>query len=401
MAKVLVESFVSDILSAAELVILAKISADRNPAGGMREQAREDAHISNRVTSLDVWLALEYPLGYDQRSVETLALASSYRPEKGHLHLPSSKGHSFTQPSLAAIFYDNSQNPSAFTSPFERQFSTLRLLPIAYKWMVAFLNLRELSDKELGGRFRYAISIALRELRLRRVPAVLEGSRRKKNNYAFWLELPGLGDSDDVEEMLQPRTRSLLTLEAQKKFRDTEPWDTTHIAFGDFAEYKDRTLVPETFSIDCAGRKTIEGDPVNLENYNWCMARFDMKDPACHYFLCVGFVVSKMCKRLKFIKDYQAPANIRQLYEIGSAAIPNEVTAQVLNTPFTTLSAYDGQPTKGHSMERPFLVMFTVYAMSYFFPDSPLRKNLAVKRPAGGVWTSKHSKLRYSAQITF
>lgn len=66
MGKVLVESFVAEIQSAAEMVILTKIQADRNPGGRNLIQAREDAHVSSRVTSLDVWLALEYPLAYEE-----------------------------------------------------------------------------------------------------------------------------------------------------------------------------------------------------------------------------------------------------------------------------------------------------------------------------------------------
>lgn len=400
MAKVLVETFVKNIQVAAEVVILAKIQAERKGGGGHLVQAREDAHVASRVTSLDVWLELDHPLAYDERPVESLALALTYRPEKGRLQLPTTKGHNFTQPSLAIMFYNLSQKPAAFTSPFEHKYSVLRLLPIAFKWMVRFLNIGELSDSELKGRFIYAVTVALRELKVRRIPATLEGSRQKKNNYLTWLEIPGLDGCEELENLLQPQTRSLLTVEAQKSFRDSTAWDTCNVAFGDFAEYKDRTLAPETFDIECAGRKTIEADPVNLENYTWCLKHFSMNDPACHYLLCVGFVISKMCKRLKFMKDRVAPANLADLYDIGSAAVPNTLTAKVLNTPFTTLSAYDGKATKGHTLERPFLVMFTVYAMSYLFPDSPLRMALAKSPGAGGVWTSKHSKSRSSAGTT-
>lgn len=292
------------------------------------------------------------------------------------------------------MFYDISQKPTGFTTPFERQYSTLHLIPIAYKWMVGFLNLDELSDQDLKARFIYAVKIALRELRVRRIPATLSETRRKNNNYTTWLEIPGPEKSDELDDLLQPQTRSLLTLEAQKSFRNGAAWDTCNVAFGDFAEFKDRTLAPDTFNIVSAGQKDVESDTVILDNYTWCMQRFDMADPVCHYLMCVGFVFSKMCKRLKFPKNYRAPNNLTDLYTIGSAAIPNAITAQVCNTPFTAVSAYQGQPTKGHSLETPFLVMFTVYAMSYFFPDSPLRIALKKSGGAGGTWTNKHGALQ-------
>lgn len=164
------------------------------------------------------------------------------------------------------------------------------------------------------------------------------------------------------------------------------PWDLPEM-IGQIKLFTHKEVLPRDWTLEAASLSGVNKEDLYVsDTYRWVQARYDGSQELHRMALLWSIMFSWILPRIL------VPAGRRKLVQTHSQT---EATEAVLNIPWE-------EPPKGRKGFRdrlPFVVMVTCTIISFFEPDSPLRKRMAAnKNELGPAWTNKHCELHNRCQ---
>lgn len=384
LAYLLVEVFTSDVVSFIWKRFGGEIETQSND---------DDAHVARtgrtRMAAYKEWSNLVYPLAFDaepiriptrrrrnevkRNSWELLAIISSTKADR-QLNIADVR---WTTDELGEQFVEMTKaiGRRRVKAPLIHGALMHHTLPLAQdRLFERKRNPTQAGREDVEQALGQALGRVLAARRIEFVPyhAPSEGhSVRYAADPGWWIKIirPSqiivLEDSDsDEQEALAEANRS-----------PTAPWDLPESVQG-IIPFLHKTILPRQWTLDAASlgeRGNREG--WIIDTYEWVDRNYDGKKPLHRMALLWSFLFSHLLPRIGMPEKASIPRS-------DSAEV---ATAAIQNIPWVTPAR------KGCTDTLPFIVMLTCVIISFFEPESPLRRHLMMNNNhLGTQWTAKH-----------
>ncbi|KAG2738230.1 hypothetical protein P692DRAFT_20882808 [Suillus brevipes Sb2] len=384
-ALVALRSYIADVKALVATAIKKECSTD-----GKDVDLDVDHPGSNRDTdrlkSLQKWLACDHPLGYKDKAYEHLLRAVVVDPNDFSDGLPNSSKEKLSVHDFAVRIcaMTRVESPASVAAPLILTAPSTAVFRMAYARMLKYAPQNSPAAAEKC--IQRAYIIAANNLQIQHIPwhGTSLTTRNRPTRKAVYNSWVNLGKASILDPASSTAARNAshpvdMAAEAAKKAQASDaraPWAVESITLQSLPDFFARDCPPDEFTLD---NIECSSDSIIMEIYEWVFANFDREKPLHKIALLAGIYFSQLLPDVFWdIKDKPSPHHM-----IGERAATNAIRAMPWKPNRGT--------RKGSTWKAQFISMVPAYIIAVYERDSPLRTYFSKKKAFPGPWNAKNS----------